>query len=164
MMGSLKRSQQGITLIVALIFLVVLTLLGVGSIQDTVLEEKMAASLRFKDIAFQEAEAVLREAEDYLDQPLLDDFSNTSGRYNELFSGFSDFEEGASWGAPSWVQVTWDDNIQSAYVIQEIPVLGLEDSKEVGVAKDTRKYYVITARAVGVNTSAQVVLQENYSR
>lgn len=173
MIENCQHSQRGVTLIIIMIFLLILTLLGVNTIQDTSLQEKMAANLRFKDRVFQEAEDVLRIAEAALDHPTLEGFDNSNGHYNEFFDNFSDFDGGASWSvASSWIRVTggdstgWDSDseIQSGYVAQELPILGLEDSKEVGVAKDTRKLYTITARAVSVNTSAQVVLQTRFSR
>ena len=56
------RSQRGITLVVALLFLVVLTLLGVAAVSSTTLEERMARNGRDYNIAFQAAEAGLRDA------------------------------------------------------------------------------------------------------
>jgi type IV pilus assembly protein PilX len=56
------RSQHGITLVVALLFLVVLTLLGVAAVSSTTLEERMARNGRDYNIAFQASEAGLRDA------------------------------------------------------------------------------------------------------
>ena len=56
------KLQQGFALITALIFLVVLTLLGVGVFSATTSEEKMARNFRDQEIALQAAEAALNEA------------------------------------------------------------------------------------------------------
>jgi len=54
--------QRGVALLTALIFLVVLTLLGIGVYSTTTSEEKMARNFRDKEIALQSAEAALNEA------------------------------------------------------------------------------------------------------
>ncbi|MEQ1667949.1 MAG: PilX N-terminal domain-containing pilus assembly protein, partial [Sulfuriferula sp.] len=54
------------TLIIAMIFLLILTLLGVTAMQSTVVEERIAGNTRDKDMAFQSAEDGLRAAEVYL--------------------------------------------------------------------------------------------------
>lgn len=54
--------QCGAVLLTALIFLVVLTLLGIGVYATTTSEEKMARNFRDKKIALQAAEAALNEA------------------------------------------------------------------------------------------------------
>jgi type IV pilus assembly protein PilX len=63
---SLRRSlrrQKGFVLITALIFLVILTLLGISSMQASTLQERMAGNLSDRNIALQAAELALRDAE-----------------------------------------------------------------------------------------------------
>jgi len=50
-------SQQGIVLITALVFLVILTLLGITSLSTNTLEERMAANFQDINRAFQAAES-----------------------------------------------------------------------------------------------------------
>ena len=57
------RNQQGAVLVVALMFLIILTLLGLAAMTSTTLEEKMAGNSRDYNIALQSAEAALRDAE-----------------------------------------------------------------------------------------------------
>lgn len=59
----LTSRQGGAALLAALIFLVVLTILGVGVVGTTTTEEKLARNFRDNDIAFAAAEAALRDAE-----------------------------------------------------------------------------------------------------
>ena len=61
------RKQQGVALPVALIFLLVLTVLGVSSLGTNVFEEKMAANSLNRELAFQAAEAALREGERHVE-------------------------------------------------------------------------------------------------
>jgi type IV pilus assembly protein PilX len=58
--------QRGMALIISLLILVSLTLLGLGAIQNTSLEERMAGNRRAENIALQGAEAGLRAAEAWL--------------------------------------------------------------------------------------------------
>ena len=60
--GALKH-QSGAVLPISLIMLLLLTLIGVTGSQMTGLEEKMAGNMRDRNIAFQAAEAALRDAE-----------------------------------------------------------------------------------------------------
>ena len=55
--------QRGSVLVVSLLILLVMTLLGITAMSTTTLEEKMAGNLRDKSIAFQAAEAALRDGE-----------------------------------------------------------------------------------------------------
>ena len=55
--------QRGIALIVALLLLVVISLVGLSSIRNTTLQERMSANLYDRDLAFQVAESALRAAE-----------------------------------------------------------------------------------------------------
>ncbi|MCC8991885.1 MAG: hypothetical protein LM514_04755 [Streptococcus sp.] len=54
--------QRGSALIIALVFLLVMTLIGTTAMQGTSQQEKMAGNMRDRNLAFQAAEAALREA------------------------------------------------------------------------------------------------------
>ncbi|OGR32354.1 MAG: hypothetical protein A2091_00395 [Desulfuromonadales bacterium GWD2_61_12] len=73
-------NESGAVLIVSLILLLVLTLLGITAMQSTTLEEKMAGNLADRNLAFQAAEAALRDAENEIENgsllPLPDRFTN----------------------------------------------------------------------------------------
>lgn len=57
------QSQQGMALFVSLIFLLLLTIVGVAAMQNATLQEKMAGNTKLKNESFQYAEAGLREGE-----------------------------------------------------------------------------------------------------
>ena len=61
--AGLARRERGVTLVIALMFMVALTLLGVGMVRSTTSEERMGANSRDYDVAFAAAEAALRDAE-----------------------------------------------------------------------------------------------------
>lgn len=57
-----QRIEHGFALLTALVFLVILTLLGIGVFSATTSEEKMARNFRDREIALHAAEAALNEA------------------------------------------------------------------------------------------------------
>lgn len=58
----IHTSQRGAALFTGLIFLVVLTLISLSAIKATSLEERMAGNARDQDVAFEAAEAGIRDA------------------------------------------------------------------------------------------------------
>jgi len=59
---AVKSRQKGVALAVALILLVVITLVGFAAVRGTLMQQKMAANLYDRQIAFQNAEAAIRVA------------------------------------------------------------------------------------------------------
>ena len=66
-----RLRQAGIALVVALVFLLVLTILGVTAMQSATLQERMAGNVRDRNVGFQAAEAALRAGEDWVEQEQL---------------------------------------------------------------------------------------------
>lgn len=58
-----RRNQRGAVLYVALVFLIIMSLLGVAGMQVATLQERMASNYRAANIAFQRSEALAREVE-----------------------------------------------------------------------------------------------------
>jgi type IV pilus assembly protein PilX len=75
---SLPTKQRGVVLLVALLFLVVLSLLGVGASRMVASEERMSRYLREYNTAFQAGEAALRDARDDIDGYLAPDSSGVA--------------------------------------------------------------------------------------
>ncbi|WP_419736956.1 pilus assembly PilX family protein [Pseudomonas sp. COR18] len=63
-----RRQQGGMALLVSLVFLLLLTLIGISSMQSATLQEKMAGSVTLRNTSFQTAEAVLRMGENAVQQ------------------------------------------------------------------------------------------------
>ena len=57
------HAQRGMALLVSLVFLLLLTLIGISSMQNATLQEKMASSVTLRNQSFQGAEAALRVGE-----------------------------------------------------------------------------------------------------
>jgi type IV pilus assembly protein PilX len=58
-----RSRQSGAALIVVLLLLVIVTLLGLASMRGAIMQERMAANIMGRSMAFQAAEAGLRQAE-----------------------------------------------------------------------------------------------------
>ncbi|MGS0542336.1 pilus assembly protein PilX [Pseudomonas sp. Y5-11] len=58
-----RQNQRGMALLVSLVFLLLLTLIGLSSMQSANLQEKMAGSVSLRNQSFQTAEAALRIGE-----------------------------------------------------------------------------------------------------
>ena len=67
-----QQGQKGMVLIIALIIMFSMTLLGVSTMTTTSLEERMAFNFRDRQLAFQSAEAALREGERYVQDNNMD--------------------------------------------------------------------------------------------
>lgn len=61
--ASARGRQQGAALIVVLMLLVIITILGIASMRGAIMQERMAANVTTRGMAFQVAEAGLRQAE-----------------------------------------------------------------------------------------------------
>ncbi|GGY79567.1 pilus assembly PilX family protein [Marinobacter zhanjiangensis] len=79
--GSIRGGQSGSALIVSLIMLLLLSLIGVASMQSTTLQDRMTGNLQDQELAFQAAEAAVREAEGFLREDPPASFPNNDGLY-----------------------------------------------------------------------------------
>src|SRR3989339_13461 len=91
------QRQSGAALVIGLIILVLVTLLGVTAMRTTSLEERMAGQSRDSGLAFQAAEAALRQAELYLNGavvgPFVSQMPSATGLYLPRIAGVAGFGE-----------------------------------------------------------------------
>jgi type IV pilus assembly protein PilX len=89
-------SQRGVSLIVALIMLIVLTLIGVSSMNTAIVELKMAGSAQQQGIALNRADEMLRVGENDVqgitDQPAAFDFSTADDGYYVIADAIDIFD------------------------------------------------------------------------
>jgi type IV pilus assembly protein PilX len=58
-----RRGQRGVSLIVSLVLLVIVTLVALGSMRGVLMQTRMSGAASDRSVAFEAAEAALREAE-----------------------------------------------------------------------------------------------------
>ena len=167
------RAQKGISLIMALIFLMVLALLGTWAATSSALQERMAGSTRNHDLAFQAAEAALKDAENTLTTWRTGTFDGTAGLFlypdpippgdpippNDL----KYWRDAAQWTS---VRTVPSGNLghvatMPVYVIHKLPNTANPDS--VPPNQLNIENYRVTARGVGGDASAVSILQAIYS-
>lgn len=162
------QKQSGIALITSLIFLIVLTLIGVTAMQTATLEERMAGNMRDVNLAFQASEAALREGERFLQAAVLPDFDGTDGLYQP--AGFTDpplWEQDAVWESAASVYSETLNEVATppSFIIEELaPVSESGDSLASDRPVSESRLYRITARGVGGTTNTVVMLQTIYKR
>ncbi|MDT8407351.1 MAG: PilX N-terminal domain-containing pilus assembly protein [Methylococcales bacterium] len=154
-------------LVISLIFLMLLTLIGVAGSQVSSLQTRMAGNQHNRNLAFQAAEAALRQGEVFLQQANLPAFSATGndGLYAlgaatpTAFGNWNDF---TSRNTEGFTHVA----TQPRFIIQRMPdITGGASNETLDVIHFAEsEMYQITAYAVGGDETAVVVLQSIYRR
>lgn len=160
-----KHVQSGSALIISLVFLLILTMIGIASIQDSTLQERMAGNERDRNLAFQTAEAALRVGEDHLRQAgIVFSASGTNGLMSPDYTGVRPIEDAYPWANRSQQVSDSYAGVQSAprYTIEWLTTqtFAPSDEGEVPVVNS----YRVTARAAGGSGDAVVILQSTVSR
>lgn len=154
------RNERGAVLIVALIFLVILTLLGITAASVTGLEERMAGNTRDRDLAFEAAEAAMRDAELRLNNTV---GGQTASQFRALATTLvaTTANDTTYWNAYNWSSNTPPVMAisQSLNQVAQQPKFVLERRAAAG----TTEYYRITARGIGGTSNAVVILQAEYT-
>ncbi|MGQ3890406.1 pilus assembly PilX family protein [Legionella sp. CNM-4043-24] len=163
--------QRGTTLAIALLMLLVLTLLGISTIQVTSMQEKMTANLQDKELSFRAAESALAAGEIWLmAQGTLPRVSVNCTAWpcvQEERSNFNFASQSLSWWAGnSTAYASGLDNVNTAprYVIEFLQFV--PDSPAVGNAGTGAGvyYYQITARGTGSTNDSVSILQTTVAR
>lgn len=173
---SAHSRQRGITLILSLIFLLLLTILGVTAINMSTLQEKMSGNLRDQDVAFQAAESALRDGELAVNQIWLTGKptpisvsscpsatigcawdTGTTDPLNDVWWNASKKEYGGSGKQLS------ETTVDPTYVIEHLATVA--DSGHRGdkyAAPSGMEYYRITARGQGTTPLSESILESTY--
>lgn len=161
--ASMRAGQRGSALIVSLVMLLLLSLIGVAGMQTTVMQDRMAANLLDKDLAFQATEAALREAEESLADGVPVSFPNSNGLYRI----------GAT-NRPDWPETPSDDgngvttygdnfpgvNAQPRYYIEQIDTIPAPGCDLSSYCEPV--YYRITAAGSGGSDTATSIITTVY--
>ncbi|TCT22889.1 pilus assembly PilX family protein [Thiobaca trueperi] len=154
MQQSLRHRQHGTVLVIGLILLLLMTLIGVTAIQTTSLDERMAGNARDRNLAFQAAEAALREAEQNVTK------TSTPDLLPKLTEVKPDPQQDTAWDNYQTYTGTIQDIINKpTYVIEK-----LADLSSALEFKDVSGLYRVTSRGQGSTATAVVVLQTTIGR
>lgn len=166
-----RRHQAGMSLVMGLLFLALLALLGLAGMSVSVQEERMASNAQDRTLAFNAAEAALRDCETALQGASLPVFDGTNGMYQPAALG----------STPVWKSIVWTDAgttrelatipagaaAAPRCIVEELPPqpnLGGNKSLAAGKPLSDAGMYRITARGVGAKPGTVVMLQTTYVR
>ena len=176
--GQQKR-QSGVALFISLVLLLILTVLGLSSVQTTSLQERMARNARDTNLAFQAAESAVKDAE-----ALIETFSslvlftapgaNDAGYYLE-----GDYDEADNWSNRDWMSGNGYIEAQTViegvaeppkYIIEHLKtVMSDNDSLNLdNIGQDSgsgrTQIFRITVFGTGGSSTAHVMIQSTYGK
>ena len=175
-----ERRQQGVALIMAMVFLMILTIIGVTVMSTTSLQEKMAGNVQDKHSAFQAAESALRDAE-----AIVEAWTSKPGNFATNSGGY--YMSQPANQPPWWETVDWvagsgalaisgtvaGVKAQPTYILEDLGELagsgGGAGSIVAGFAPPAATaggatMYRITARGVGRSANAIAIVQSVYRK
>lgn len=173
--GSTAARERGVVLVITLILLLVLTLVGLAATTSTSLEEKMTANQRDMQVAFQAAEAALRDGENQVQNVNPGDFNNTGGMFSQSTSTITDFDTYATTSSSAWTDsnsVSYVTTLDPAPASQPryfiVLTSATAQSSGQSLASDqpavSNIVFDIYARGVGLSGNSVVILQSSYAR
>lgn len=169
-----RNKQSGAALFIVLILLLVVTIIGVSSMNDTLMQGKMAGAMQDSNIALQGVETALRDAETYIRS------LSTTGGFGPAGNGL--YDEGNAPDHAAAATWTGTNSIEAGAVagLADNPRYFIElagevtsDDTETKINVDTYSHetgggtilaFRIVARSTGASGSAQRVVESYYGR
>lgn len=155
--------QDGVTLLVALIFLLALSMLGIWGASNNALQERMSGNTRNRDLAFEAAEAALYDAENTVDEWHEGPFNGTDGLFTlnavtgevdaKQANDYEFWRDTAHWNSYRFVPVG------TLNQVAEPPRYLVEFMDSETGDKTITETFRVTARGVGADSNAVVILQ-----
>jgi len=183
-LGRMRAPQRGAVLVVGMIFLVLLTLLGITAFNVATQEERMSGNTRDRGRAFEAAERALRDCEEYLGSVLPPKFSDNGsldpGMYNTPIPPTGNLSV-----LPDdiWMVINWDTALQTTSsgsarsttvpgtagpakcIVEKVASVRRQNpSRRAELPIQTDTAYMVSARGLGANPASQVFLQSYYIR
>ncbi len=172
--------QHGITLAISLIFLLILTILGISAMSTSSLQEKMAGNMKDKVLSFQAAESALTTAENWMRlQNTTVRAQTTDNILSPTTDGVPVWRTAGRWTGNNSIEHpnTPIDQSQSdvfdlrylsdspRYIVEDLGALPCESKTNCGGydGAPQRFMYRITARGQGGTSNAVTMLQSTFA-
>lgn len=175
------KKQKGVVLIMAMVILFAMTLIGITSMNTTSLEDRIASNYRDKQVAFQAAEAALRQGEQ--DTRTITNTAFTEANYGTACpNGLCDCRDKNVFCVTYWIDnvptktdVAW--NISSTHRTYSTALAGVSTKAKYIIefkgyicptsasctpGAGDPKMFRVTALATGRTNSSKVMLQSTY--
>jgi type IV pilus assembly protein PilX len=172
-----RQDQRGVALFMSLIMLLIITMMGISSVQTTSLQQRMSQNAADANLSFQSAESGLRDAEDHIETFLsLNGFDGGAG------DGY--YFEGDPTDTPIWRNIDWLDdgaNFRDGedvpgtarapkYLIEHVKTV-ISDADALNldnIGQDTgsgrTQMFRITVHGTGGTVNAHTMLQATYGK
>ena len=173
-----QTRQDGVALFIALVVLLIITLVGVSSLQSTRIEERMAANSLDRDTAFQAAEAALATGETGIEA--------LPAAFEATFAANTDgyYEPVAATDTPRWESVDWlnDSDLPEAgsdlgdvvgqpkYIVEYVARVELEDEASANLGQrgelegEQVDMFRVSSYGRGRSPETRVLLQSTYGK
>lgn len=159
--------------------LLILTILGVSSIETTSMQERMASNAVDTDLAFQAAESAAQDGEDYIENNIISlvPFQASNAASNGLYTN-QPYNQ-----TPNWDQVNWNGaDVRTAetpvsgvaeqpkYIIEFVKtVISHQDTLNLnnigqGTGGGRTQIFRITSYGTGGTSTAHVMIQVTYGK
>jgi type IV pilus assembly protein PilX len=169
-------AQRGTALVMTLVFLLLLTILGITASNTATLEERMAGNVKDQNLSFQAAETALAHAEAWVESTTstTDLAIDNKGIYAPVTSGQTEVWETVNWSDPDEVLIypgtpgnavtattglLGDVNTMPTYIIEVVTTEPL-----VPAGTGNRVTVRITARGTGASDSTESIVQSVTSK
>lgn len=161
--------QRGSALIVSMVMLLLLTILGITTMNTVTIEERMAGNMVDYNLAFQSAEAGLRDGEDWI-RPLTTEPTPCDSAPCDIWEGdiLTDLAtQPASWWAANGREYGEAGNTEIGRSMDPFYLMEFQsfvkDDLLVGHTPPTgRAFYRVTASSTGGSETAQSTLQSSF--
>jgi len=181
---NLYKRQYGAALITALVFMGILTMLGISAMRSNLLDVKIHNAMKNRLNAFQCAESALRQGELYIEEldvrpsdfelgvPLQSQqevWSMEDSTIDKLVNLDDSFWLTNGWGDWSLSHTSTEIGCaeQANYIVQSMGGSGTGEAQDLSIEAQTNQQvngYRITSRSAGVSGKAAVIVQSTYIR
>jgi type IV pilus assembly protein PilX len=164
-------NQKGTVLVVGLIFLLVLTIIGITSMSSSALTEKMTQNMRDVSQSFSSAEACLTDGETWVQNQTVTPTPVSAcstppcqvWQYNVLGTFYT---QPASWWQSQGVSFStslYGVANQPRYILEQYSFVPYDLSPDTASKGRGYYFYRITARGTGATTNANSIVQSIYA-
>lgn len=174
-----RNKQSGVVLVMSLIILLIVTLLGISSIQITSLQVRMTRNFHDSNLAFQSAESAIQDAEKYLETvttltPFKEAGANANGLYEAAVPPATEIWKTAGLWTGSNVRAapTAISGIaaQPIYIVEFVQTVVAEEDRlnlyNIGSGSGSGRSQVfrVTTYGTGGTLSGHVLIQSTYKK
>lgn len=174
-----RQTEKGMALITVLVFLVVLTLVGITAMRSSGMQERMAGNLMDQDVSFQNTEAAVREGENWVNGLTYLPIVATANcgvppcqdaiwQQNSVWLNNGDFLNPLFWAnSPNTRLAAAIPGVsgQAQYVVERLGTIpNSSNSLVLDYFADGIQVFRVTARGPGLTANSSTVIQSTYGK